>query len=303
MEKAKNPAADVDVVALEDLVAETPTRQERVASVESDRLLVRAAESFNARDFDAAIASAEQVLKVLPGNHNAMEILENSRQKKGNQPQFEVARQRAMAALDGHRLTEARSALDKMKSLDAEHPAVALLERRLNAPAEPSLVSPPAEAGESTNPGFAAPSPGSASAGSLDDLSLESLSLDEDSSAVVVPPTDFRQPNFGPLAGTRPAPAEASLGRGSDSPAEAGAPPDLWNSAPAEEEPDAFEAAAASSVFSSQPSSSFSSGPAPAPESSFLPSRTRSSRSSSRATRPPASGTASRPSRSGRASS
>ena len=50
--------------------------------VESDRLLVRAAESFNARDFDAAIAAAEQVLKVLPGNHNAVEILEKARQKK-----------------------------------------------------------------------------------------------------------------------------------------------------------------------------------------------------------------------------
>ena len=44
LDKAKNPAAAVDVAALEEVVAETPTRQERVASVESDRLLVRAAE-------------------------------------------------------------------------------------------------------------------------------------------------------------------------------------------------------------------------------------------------------------------
>src|SRR5204863_3717675 len=65
MEKAKNPAAAVDVAGLEAIVALTPTRQERVASVETDRLLVRAAESYNARDFDAAIAAAEQVLQGL----------------------------------------------------------------------------------------------------------------------------------------------------------------------------------------------------------------------------------------------
>ena len=41
MEKAKNPAADVDVAGLEAVVAETLTRQERVATVETDRLLDR----------------------------------------------------------------------------------------------------------------------------------------------------------------------------------------------------------------------------------------------------------------------
>ena len=230
-----------------------------MASVDTDRLLVRAAESFNARDFDAAIASAEQVLKVLPGNHNAMEILENSRQKKTAEPQFEVARQRAMAALDGHRMNEARAALEKMKSLDAEHPAVALLERRLNAPAEPS-VTPPSEAGESTNPGFAPAQEPGAGAGGLDDLSLDSLSLDEESAAIVAPPTDFRQPKFGPLAGTRPAPAETH--EAPSAAPEPGGPPDLWNSAPEEPESDVLdEAAAASSVFSSQPSESFSPTP------------------------------------------
>src|ERR1700674_4352369 len=50
MEKARTPAASVALAVLELIVAETPPRQERVASVETDRLLVRAAESFNARD-------------------------------------------------------------------------------------------------------------------------------------------------------------------------------------------------------------------------------------------------------------
>src|SRR5689334_21817129 len=81
LEKTKNPAAAVDVGDLESMVAATPTRQERVASVETDRLLVRAAESFAARDFVAAIAASEQVLQVLPGNQNASEIREKAVRK------------------------------------------------------------------------------------------------------------------------------------------------------------------------------------------------------------------------------
>src|ERR1700730_2798129 len=239
MEKAKNSAADVDVAALETVVAETPTRQDRVTSVETDRLLVRAAESLNARDFEAAVTAAEGVLKLLPGNQNAMEILEKARQKKSAQPQFEVARQRAMAALDGHRVGEARAALDKMRSLDAEHPAVALLEQRLTAPAG----QPAGEIGEATNPGFAPPQAGNAEpppASALGDLSLDSLSLEEpESPAFVVPPTDFRQPTFGPLGTGRGEPAALSsaadlLGKG-----DSGIPPDLWGAAP-EEESDGF---------------------------------------------------------------
>ena len=265
LDKAKNPAAAVDVAALEAVVAETPTRQERVASVESDRLLVRAAESFNAHDYDAAIGAAEQVLKVLPGNQHAMEILEKARQAKNPSPQFEVARQRAMAAIDGHRINEARAALDKMRSLDPENPAVAEVASRIDG-GEPqfSPAGPGQESGESTNPGFAAPRPGEGASGGggLDDLSLDSLSLDEDSSAVT-PPTDFRQPMFGggPLAGTRaePAPAaRASAPEEHELPA-AGSPADLWSTPAGVEDNDAFsESAAASSVFSSAPSEGFS---------------------------------------------
>ena len=108
MEKAKNPAADVDVAELEALVTATPTRQERVAAVDPGRLLVRAVESSNARDFDAAIAAAEQVLAVLPGNRDALEILEKAAGKKAAQPVFDASRQRALAALDSNRLQDAR---------------------------------------------------------------------------------------------------------------------------------------------------------------------------------------------------
>ncbi|HYX22141.1 MAG TPA: hypothetical protein VFA98_14965 [Thermoanaerobaculia bacterium] len=243
MEKARNPASGVDVAGLEALVAEAPVRAERASSPETDRLLVRAAESFNTRDFDAAIASAEQVLQVLPGNQDAAEILRKARERKGAQPQFEAARQRAIAALDGQRGGEAQAALEKMRSLDADHPAVALLERRLAKP----VPEPASELGESTNPGLQprptggvpvpAPPPPPRfhedSGGGLGDLSLDSLSLDDDSSSVVPPPPDMGASAGGPLSGLSfsdsPSPASD---RSTHDPVPGA--PNLWSDAPAE---------------------------------------------------------------------
>ncbi len=148
LDKAKNPAANVDVAELEALVTATPTRQERVAAVDPDRLLVRAVESYNARDFDAAIGAAEQVLAVLPGNRDALEILDKAAGKKAAQPLFDASRQRALAALESNRREDAARELDRMRGLDPDHPAVALLERRLGgAPAAaPPPPAPPAAA-------------------------------------------------------------------------------------------------------------------------------------------------------------
>ena len=283
MEKAKNPASEIDVERLEAVVAETPTRQERVATAETDRLLVRAAESFNARDFDAAIATAEQVLQVLPGNQDATQILDKARQKKGAQPQFEVARQRAIAALDGHRTSEARAALDKMRSLDPEHPAVALLDRRL---APPAPTAP--ELGESTNPGLslvdeapqvappprpgpppsrpAPPPPAPPAAdmsGGLGDLSLDSL---DDSSAAVVPPPDMGgNPATGPLSLSGNDFSDRFSGAG-------GGAPNLWSEPPADQgglgdlslDASPEPSYAPESAFSSAPDPVFSRAPQPA---------------------------------------
>ncbi|MEP6767538.1 MAG: hypothetical protein ABJC61_02625 [Acidobacteriota bacterium] len=146
LEKARNPSSDIDITQLEALVATTPTRQERVVAADPDRLLVRAVESFNARDFDAAISAAEQVLAVLPGNRDAVEILEKARSKKTAQPVFDGSRQRALAALEENRHEDARRELDQMRGLDPDHPAVALLERRIGpapAPVPPPPASPP----------------------------------------------------------------------------------------------------------------------------------------------------------------
>ena len=262
MEKAKNPSSEVDVARLETLVSETPTRQERVATADSDRLLVRAAESFNARDFDAAIATAEQVLQALPGNQDATVILAKAREKKNAQPQFEVARQRAIAALDGHRMGEARAALERMRALDSEHPAVTLLERRLATP-EPKAP----EVGESTNPGLSLQEePEASSGGGLGDLSLDSLSLDDDSPAVVQPPPDFargKDPVTGPLSLSG---RDLSSQTFSGGHAEGTGAPNLWSDPPAGAHDLgslSLDAPPESSAYSSAPSTDYTDVPEP----------------------------------------
>jgi tetratricopeptide (TPR) repeat protein len=236
LEKSKNPAADVDVIELEAIVASMPARSQRPSAADAEKLLVRAVESFNAREFDACIQVAEQVLTALPGNVHAVDLIERSKHKKKVQGDFEASRTRALALLDARRYPDAAKELERMRSLDEEHPAVSLLERRLQQAGVRS--DPPADAGVAAEsglggmmdfgePGVAAaasePSLDSgagspAPSGSLDSLSLDSLSLDGASTAVA-PPADF--------AATRRAPLD--LGSGAAS--EPGSPPDLWGAA------------------------------------------------------------------------
>jgi tetratricopeptide (TPR) repeat protein len=150
MDKAKNPAAAIDVAELEALVATTPTRQERVGGAQPEQQLVRAVESYNARDFDAAITAAEKVLAVLPGNRDALEILDKAASKKASQPLFEASRQKALLALDSGRLGDAKQELEKMRAYDPDHPAVALLERRIQ-PGAPKPPAPPASPKRTTD--------------------------------------------------------------------------------------------------------------------------------------------------------
>jgi tetratricopeptide (TPR) repeat protein len=209
LEKSKNPNAEVDVAELEGLIVGTLTRQERVVAAEPDRLLVRAVESYNARDFDAAAAAAEQVLAVLPRNQDAVEILEKARRKKAALPQAEAAKQKVLAALQANRMEDARREFDRMKALDPDHPAVALLEPKIPAalptadqafgaaPSEPDIIFFDDHATMAVRFDDVAPSrppvtpprplakaaPAAASAeDSLDVLSLDSLLL-EDTSA------------------------------------------------------------------------------------------------------------------------
>src|SRR5262249_52649895 len=82
LEKSKNHNADVDIEALESLVAGPMTREERGVAADPARPLVRAVKSYNARDSAGAAAAPEQVLAVLPGNKAGVEILEKARRKK-----------------------------------------------------------------------------------------------------------------------------------------------------------------------------------------------------------------------------
>jgi tetratricopeptide (TPR) repeat protein len=262
MDKAKNPAAAINVAELEAVVTATPTRQERVAAVDPDRLLVRAVESFNARDFDAAIGAAEQVLAVLPGNRDALEILDKAAGKKAAQPLFDASRQRALAALESNRQDDARRELDRMRGLDPDHPAVALLARKLGgapppaAPAGPPLRAPVDSSdeinfdlsapeppplslagGETREPEIrfddgatvslnlgAPPPPGGPAPSGLDSLSLDSLSLEAPATpATPPPPPKFDGDATNPGAKVSPPPP----------PPPRGSPADLWSASAA----------------------------------------------------------------------
>jgi tetratricopeptide (TPR) repeat protein len=150
LDKMKNPAAPVDVAALEALVAQTATTQEKMSAVAPDKLLIEAIEAYAARDFDRAMLHAEKILTVLPGNGDAKEILDKARRKKEAQPHVENFRQRALFALEQGQPDEARRNLEMMRSLDPEHPAIESLAQKLG----------PATAPPSSPPSAPAPAPG-----------------------------------------------------------------------------------------------------------------------------------------------
>ncbi len=245
LEKTKNPAADVDLIELEAIVATMPSRQQRPSPADAEKLLVRAVESYNARDFDACINAAEQVLTALPGNVHATELLEKARQKKSAQGEFEACRARALALLEKNRQNEAAAELERMRALDPEHPAVALLERRIVTVggAASAGASPQPAAGlggmmdlgepggmglgdRAHEPHISFDAPAATPSGGLDSLSLDSLSLDADQSTAVAPPPDFPSTRRGPLE--RP-----------------GSPGDLWTEGEAPELPPAAPVAPA----------------------------------------------------------
>jgi tetratricopeptide (TPR) repeat protein len=237
LEKAKNPAADVDLIELEAIVATTPARSQRATAADAEKLLVRAVESLNARDFDACINAAEQVLTALPGNIHATELIEKARRKKEVLSEFEASRTRALALLEAHRPKDAGVELERMRSLDPEHPAVSLLERRISqsggaaaAAAGTRGLGGMMDFGEqrAQEPQISFPDHEPAAAppgGGLDSLSLDSLSLDAPEPNAVLPPPDFPATRRGPLG---PAGAGAS-GRGT--------PGDLWSEGEAAEPP------------------------------------------------------------------
>ena len=152
MEKAKNPAAGVDVAALEaDRLGHADAARSAWPRSRPTGCSSARPRAYNARDFDAAIAAAEQVLQVLPGQSG------RQADPREGAPAARTPRRSSRSPASGPSGPSTRNARprrarrsSKMRSIDADHPAVALLERKLAAPA-------PAEIGESTNPGLIAP--------------------------------------------------------------------------------------------------------------------------------------------------
>jgi tetratricopeptide (TPR) repeat protein len=289
LEKARNPSADVDVADLEALVAGTLTRQERVVAAEPDRLLVRAVESYNAREFDAAAAAASQVLEVLPGNQDAIEILEKARRKKAAQPQVEASKLKAVAALQANDQAGARAELDRMKALDPDHPAVALLEGKVGGAARRPEPSPPpptpaastleqALGGASSEPHIAFEDHSTVA------IRLDDSALSEYASAEVKPPPGPAPRAAAGSPAARPQAVESLDGLSLDSlsldvpapapPGPAAAPPppgspaDLWGEAPAAMEVESIGEEAPEEphpIAPAEPSLDLSSFEAPAP--------------------------------------
>src|SRR5262245_21094808 len=102
---------------------------------DADRLLAEAGLKFTERDFDGAIALASQAMAVKPGSAEALSIIQKAAGRKATQPLVESSRATADRALADGRLADARSEVERIRSLDADHPTIALLESRLAAAA------------------------------------------------------------------------------------------------------------------------------------------------------------------------
>ncbi|HEV8117338.1 MAG TPA: tetratricopeptide repeat protein, partial [Thermoanaerobaculia bacterium] len=109
-------------------VAPAPARPEKP---DADRLLAEAGLKVTQRDFDGAIALASQALGLKPGNPEALAIIEKAAGRRATQPLVESSRSSCERALAEGRLADARFEVERIRSLDSDHPAIAFLETRL----------------------------------------------------------------------------------------------------------------------------------------------------------------------------
>jgi len=112
---APPPATGPDVHALTRTLADTQVR-----------LAQRVLED---KDYRAAMAQAEQALKVDPGNAPARDVV---RKARGALAELDAAARQANSALDAGETQRAADALSRILALDPRHPSVAELTARLN---------------------------------------------------------------------------------------------------------------------------------------------------------------------------
>ena len=207
-EKVRNRDADVDISELQAAASpgaatgpspakpgppspatpapSAPAAAPRAEKPDPQRLLAEASKKYDALDFEGAIAAATRALTLLPGNTEALAMIEKAAGRKATQPLVEATRVRAEQALTEGRLSEARLEVERMRAIDSEDPAIAALERRLSSAA--SLADGPAAMPDfSLDPQgpdpFALGSPGGGAFGG----SSEPAGLDPFSSRLVPP--------------------------------------------------------------------------------------------------------------------
>jgi tetratricopeptide (TPR) repeat protein len=163
-EKARNPYSNVDISDLEAAVSAAapadalappapppaaPAAAPPAEKPDPQRLLAEAAKKYDTLDFEGAIAAATRALALLPGNTEALALIEKAAGRKATQPLIESARARAEQDIAEGRLPEARLGVERMRAIDPEAPAIAALERRLSASAAASPAG-----GSATMPDF-----------------------------------------------------------------------------------------------------------------------------------------------------
>ncbi len=162
-DKARNRESDVDIAELRALVtppqpgspapippppapvraaAPPPPPERRAEKADSQRLLAEAEQKCDARDYDGAMAAASRVLTLVPGDKDALAMIEKAAGKKAMQSLIESIRFNAEEALTQGRIPAARREVERLRATDPRDPALSSLERRLSAVSEPVAPAP-----------------------------------------------------------------------------------------------------------------------------------------------------------------
>lgn len=125
-DKALDPSLPIDVDSL--LGGGKP------ADVDVDSEILSAVEAMNRRDFQAAIDLCNSVLAAEPDNQEAQKLGAKAYERLEAAPFVEQFIGSCRGALAAGRVDEARTALEKAKSLDPLHPDIKDLDAQLSAP-------------------------------------------------------------------------------------------------------------------------------------------------------------------------
>lgn len=132
-EKAKNPAANVDLAELEAIAAAgAPPAPAAPAAASVD--LSEAREALAARDFHRASELASAALRGDMMNEEAQRISEEATEKLEADPFIQQFASKARQQIQNGDLPGARATLEKARALDPEHPLLAEVTREIEAP-------------------------------------------------------------------------------------------------------------------------------------------------------------------------